>query len=97
MSSGPCHSPGHVTIYNALASSCSQRSIELTWRQSPLISRITSSALDYTGIPRNKPPAGLDVAVFSVPISIPHTDSDLPIWTGEPEYNNGIDGNPPVQ
>lgn len=53
-------------------------------------------ALDYSEIPRNNPPAGLNVTVFNVPVSIPETDDEVPTWSGEVEYNTDIKGNPPV-
>ncbi|KAJ8115420.1 hypothetical protein OPT61_g2936 [Boeremia exigua] len=53
-------------------------------------------ALDYSEIPRNNPPAGLNVTVFNVPVSIPESDDEVPTWDGEVEYNHDIEGNPPV-
>ena len=53
-------------------------------------------ALDYSEIPRNNPPAGLNVTVFNVPVSIPHSETEVPIWNGDVEYNHEIEGNPPV-
>jgi tyrosinase len=53
-------------------------------------------ALDYSEIPRNNPPAGLNVTVFNVPVSIPKSDDEVPTWDGEVEYNHDIEGNPPV-
>ncbi|KAH6633327.1 common central domain of tyrosinase-domain-containing protein [Boeremia exigua] len=53
-------------------------------------------ALDYSEIPRNNPPAGLNVAVFNVAVSIPESDDEVPTWDGELEYNPDIKGNPPV-
>lgn len=53
-------------------------------------------ALDYSEIPRNNPPAGLNVTVFNVPVSIPDSDDEVPTWDGEAEYNTDIEGNPPV-
>lgn len=53
-------------------------------------------ALDYSEIPRNNPPAGLNVTVFNVPVSIPESDDEVPTWDGEAEYNTEIEGNPPV-
>jgi tyrosinase len=53
-------------------------------------------AFDHTEIPRNKPPAGLNVTVYNVPIVIPHSDTEVPTREGEAEYDHAIDGNPPV-
>jgi tyrosinase len=53
-------------------------------------------ALDFSEIPRNNPPAGLNVTVFNVPVTIPQSDTEVPVWIGEVEYNHDIDGNPPV-
>lgn len=53
-------------------------------------------ALDYSEIPRNKPPVGLNVTVFNVPVSIPESDDEVPTWDGKAEYNHDIQGNPPV-
>ncbi|RYO37438.1 hypothetical protein AA0113_g11418 [Alternaria arborescens] len=53
-------------------------------------------ALDFSEIPRNKPPAGLNVTVFNVPVSIPESDTEVPTWNGDVEYNDDIEGNPPV-
>jgi tyrosinase len=53
-------------------------------------------ALDYSEILRNNPPAGLNVTVFNVPVSIPHSDTEVPTWNGDVEYNHDIEGNPPV-
>ncbi|KAJ4361450.1 hypothetical protein N0V95_001867 [Ascochyta clinopodiicola] len=53
-------------------------------------------ALDYSEIPRNNPPAGLNVTVFNVPVSIPESDDEVPTWNGDIEYNHDIEGNPPV-
>lgn len=53
-------------------------------------------ALDYSEIPRNNPPAGLNVTVFNVPVSIPKSDDEVPTWDGKIEYNHDIEGNPPV-
>ncbi|KAJ4324495.1 hypothetical protein N0V94_001235 [Neodidymelliopsis sp. IMI 364377] len=52
-------------------------------------------ALDYSEIPRNNPPAGLNVTVFNVPVSIPESDDEVPTWDGDVEYNHDIEGNPP--
>ncbi|KAI4938476.1 hypothetical protein J4E85_000916 [Alternaria conjuncta] len=53
-------------------------------------------ALDFSEIPRNKPPKGLNVTVFSVPVSIPESDTEVPTWNGDVEYKDDIEGNPPV-
>lgn len=53
-------------------------------------------ALDYSEIPRNNPPAGLNVTVFNVPVSVPKSDDEVPTWDGKAEYNHEIKGNPPV-
>jgi tyrosinase len=53
-------------------------------------------ALDFSEIPRNNPPAGLNVTVFNVPVSIPESDTEVPTWNGDVEYNDDIQGNPPV-
>ncbi|KAG9189971.1 tyrosinase [Alternaria panax] len=53
-------------------------------------------ALDFSEIPRNNPPAGLNVTVFNVPVSIPESDTEVPTWNGDVEYNEEIEGNPPV-
>lgn len=53
-------------------------------------------ALDFSEIPRNNPPAGLNVTVFNVPVKIPESDTEFPTWDGDVEYNNDIEGNPPV-
>jgi tyrosinase len=54
-------------------------------------------ALDFTEIPRDNPPAGLNVTVFSVPITVPESDTEVPTTqTGDVEYKDDIDGNPPV-
>lgn len=53
-------------------------------------------ALDYSEIPRNNPPAGLNVTVFNIPVSIPKSNDEVPTWDGDIEYNHDIDGNPPI-
>ncbi|RAR16566.1 di-copper centre-containing protein [Stemphylium lycopersici] len=53
-------------------------------------------ALDYSEIPRNNPPAGLNVTVFNIPINVPESDNEVPTLTGNAEYNDDIEGNPPV-
>jgi len=53
-------------------------------------------ALDFTEIPRNNPPAGLNVTVFHVPVRIPKSNTDVPTWNGDIQYNHDIEGNPPV-
>lgn len=53
-------------------------------------------ALDFSEIPRNNPPAGLNVTVFSVPVKIPESETEVATWVGEAEYNHEIEGNPPV-
>jgi tyrosinase len=53
-------------------------------------------ALDFSEIPRNNPPAGLNVTVFNVPVTIPLSDTEVPTWNGDVEYNHDIDGNPPL-
>jgi tyrosinase len=53
-------------------------------------------ALDYSEIPRNNPPAGLNVTVFNVPVSIPKSDTEVPTWNGDIVYHHDIKGNPPV-
>jgi tyrosinase len=53
-------------------------------------------ALDFSEIPRNNPPKGLNVTVFSVPVHLPHSDTEVPEWTGDYDYNPTIDGNPPT-
>jgi tyrosinase len=53
-------------------------------------------ALDFTEIPRNNPPKGLDVTVFSVPVHLPHNETQVPEWSGELVYNPDIKGNPPT-
>lgn len=53
-------------------------------------------ALDFSEIPRNNPPAGLNVTVFSVPVKIPASETDVPIWNGNPDYKEDIKGNPPI-
>ncbi|KAF1363250.1 Di-copper centre-containing protein, partial [Lizonia empirigonia] len=53
-------------------------------------------ALDYSEIPRNNSPAGLNVTVFNVPVLIPESDDEVPTWDGDVEYNPDIEGNPPV-
>ncbi|EUC44489.1 hypothetical protein COCMIDRAFT_98124 [Bipolaris oryzae ATCC 44560] len=53
-------------------------------------------ALDLTEIPRNKPPPGLNVTIRNVAISIPKSDTQVPISHGNVQYNTDIRGNPPV-
>jgi tyrosinase len=53
-------------------------------------------ALDFSEIPRNNPPAGLNVTVFNVPVTIPVLPGQVPTWDGDIEYNEDIEGNPPV-
>jgi tyrosinase len=53
-------------------------------------------AFDHSEIPRNKPPAGLNVTVYNVPIQIPLSDTEVPTRDGDAEYDHEIDGNPPV-
>jgi tyrosinase len=53
-------------------------------------------ALDFSEIPRNNPPKGLNVTVFSVPVSIPDSDTEVPTQNGDIEYKDDIEGNPPV-
>jgi tyrosinase len=53
-------------------------------------------ALDFSEIPRNNPPPGLNVTVFNVPVKIPKSDTEVPTWNGDIQYNDDIDGNPPV-
>jgi tyrosinase len=52
-------------------------------------------ALDYTEIPRSSPPRGLNVTVFSVPISIPENDTEVSQWSGSKSFKPEIRGNPP--
>lgn len=52
-------------------------------------------ALDFSEIPRSNPPEGLNVTVFSVPVHLPHNETDVPHWTGSFEYKPQIHGNPP--
>jgi tyrosinase len=54
-------------------------------------------ALDFTEIPRNNPPAGLNVTVYNVPVKIPESDTQVPTQeTKDIQYNHDIDGNPPI-
>jgi tyrosinase len=54
-------------------------------------------ALDNTEIPRDNPPAGLNVTVFNVPIQVPESETEVPTTQkGDVEYNDDIDGNPPT-
>lgn len=53
-------------------------------------------ALDLSEIPRDKPPTGLNVTVYNVPIAVPESDTEVPTWNGKVEYNHDIDGKPPV-
>ena len=53
-------------------------------------------ALDFTEIPRNNPPKGLNVTVFSVPVHLPHNETQVPEWTGDFQYQPDIHGNPPT-
>jgi tyrosinase len=53
-------------------------------------------ALDFTEIPRNNPPAGLNVTVYNVPVNIPTSNTEVPTRDGDVQYNDDIDGNPPV-
>lgn len=53
-------------------------------------------ALDYSEIPRNNPPKGLNVTVCNTPVSIPQTDDEVPTQDGNTEYHDDIEGNPPV-
>ena len=53
-------------------------------------------ALDLTEIPRNKPPPGLNVTIRNVAVSIPKSDTQVPISHGNVQYNTDISGNPPV-
>ncbi|KAH4131075.1 tyrosinase [Parastagonospora nodorum] len=53
-------------------------------------------ALDFSEIPRNNPPAGLNVTVYSVPIAVPESDTEVPTRSGNVEYNRDIDGKPPI-
>jgi tyrosinase len=53
-------------------------------------------ALDLSEIPRNKPPSGLNVTVYNVPIAVPESDTEVPTRNGKVEYNHEIDGKPPV-
>ncbi|KAF1845111.1 tyrosinase [Cucurbitaria berberidis CBS 394.84] len=59
----------------------------LTWR---------IQALDYSEIPRKNAPAGLNLTVFNVPVTVPQKDTDVPIRSGDIEYVHGIEGNPPI-
>jgi tyrosinase len=38
----------------------------------------------------------LNVTVFNVPVSISESDTEVPTWNGDVEYNDDIEGNPPV-
>ncbi|KAF2690320.1 Di-copper centre-containing protein [Lentithecium fluviatile CBS 122367] len=53
-------------------------------------------AMDFSEIPRNNPPQGLNVTVFSVPVHLPHNDTQVPEWTGAFQYKPEIHGNPPT-
>lgn len=53
-------------------------------------------AQDLTEIPRDTPPKGLNVTVYNVPVSVPESDTEVPTRSGNVEYNDDIDGNPPV-
>lgn len=52
-------------------------------------------ALDFSEIPRSSPPPGLEVTLFSVPVHLPHEDTQVPTWTGAFAYEPQIKGNPP--
>ncbi|PVI01667.1 Di-copper centre-containing protein [Periconia macrospinosa] len=52
-------------------------------------------ALDYSEIPRSKPPKGLNVTVFNVPVELPKNNAEVPKWTGPIEEKPDIKGNPP--
>ncbi|KAF2866880.1 common central domain of tyrosinase-domain-containing protein [Massariosphaeria phaeospora] len=51
--------------------------------------------VDLSEIPRTNPPHGLNVTVFCVPVHLPHSETEVPVWTGPFEYKPAIDGNPP--
>ncbi|KAJ6283161.1 common central domain of tyrosinase-domain-containing protein [Bipolaris maydis] len=53
-------------------------------------------ALDLTEIPRSKPPPGLNVTIRNVAVSIPKSNTQVPISHGNVQYNTDINGNPPV-
>lgn len=53
-------------------------------------------AQDLTEIPRDTPPKGLNVTVYNVAVSVPESDTEVPTRSGNVEYNDDIDGNPPV-
>jgi tyrosinase len=53
-------------------------------------------ALDFSEIPRNNPPAGLNVTVYNVPVAVPESDTEVPTRNGDIEYNHDIDGKPPI-
>jgi tyrosinase len=51
---------------------------------------------DSTEILRNQPPAGLNCTVFSVPVHLPESEIDVPVFAGDFEYDQEIDGRPVV-
>lgn len=53
-------------------------------------------AVDFSEIPRTSPPAGLNVTVFSVPVEIPESDEEVPVYNGDREFKPEIEGIVPV-
>ncbi|KAF2264641.1 Di-copper centre-containing protein [Lojkania enalia] len=49
--------------------------------------------VDGASISRMEPPKGLNVTIFSVPVKLPTSDNEVPVWTGAFEYHKDIKGN----
>jgi tyrosinase len=91
---------GHISLTNKLAAKFASgdlksldKSAVTDWLKTNFHWRI--QALDFTEIPREHPPKGLNVTVFSVPVHLPHSETDVPVWAGALEYKPEIVGNPP--
>jgi tyrosinase len=92
---------GSISLTNALAQA--HASGALTSLDKPAVASYLKQnfhwriqALDFSEIPRDNPPAGLNVTVFNVPVMLPQSEADVPVWNGEVVYEHDIDGNPPV-
>ncbi|KAF2651031.1 Di-copper centre-containing protein [Lophiostoma macrostomum CBS 122681] len=52
--------------------------------------------VDLTQISHSELPAGLNVTLMSVPVHLPDSELEVPVWTGVFDYHHNITGNPPA-
>jgi tyrosinase len=51
--------------------------------------------VDLTEISQGELPASLNVTLMSVPVHLPDSELEVPVWTGGFDYHQNITGNPP--